>query len=345
MKKFLLKVIGLYLFFSIFITYNIAGEFTSCVSDSNNQIENKLRDIYGVKGDGKTDDTKAIQKALDNEQYIYLPKGIYIVTSYLKVHGNTTIEMHPDTVIKRSGGDKHYKVFVNGIIGSNTATGYNGEGNIHFINGTIDLNSIENPLPYNSNTTVMDIGHAENVSFINMTFKNGQNGHYFQVSGSKNVLFYRCKFTDVKHTNTDNLNYEVIQIEAISKKGFPTFGAYDYIVSKDITIEECEFTNIIRGIGTHSTVLNNNEIVYCENIKILNNKFKNSVDSMICLNSYRNVEVLGNTIEFSRSEAISLIDVHDSILKNNTIIGDSENEIKQIKSSGNIIKDNYYINY
>lgn len=348
MKKLLLKIMGIYLILNIFITYNITNEFTFCISNNNQvkfEVENKLKDLYGAKGDGKTDDTKAIQNALNNEEYIYFPKGIYIVTSHLNIYSNTTIEMHPDTVIKRNGKDKHYKVFINGTIGSNMATEYNGEGNIHFINGTIDLNSIENPLPYDKNTTVMDIGHAKDVSFTNMTFKNGQNGHYFQVSGSKNVLFYRCKFKDVQHTNTDNSNYEVIQIEPISKKGFPTFGAYDYTISKNITIEECEFTNVIRAIGTHASVLKNNEVVYCENIKIINNKFKNSIDSMISLKSYKNVEVLGNTIELSGRESISLIDVHDSIFKNNTIVGNLEKEIKQRNSSGNMLKDNYYINY
>lgn len=45
----------------------------------------------GAKGDGQTDDTSAIQKAIDNNRVVYLPLGFYIV--------NDTIRMKPDTVI------------------------------------------------------------------------------------------------------------------------------------------------------------------------------------------------------------------------------------------------------
>ncbi|MFC3471622.1 glycosyl hydrolase family 28-related protein [Massilia oculi] len=46
---------------------------------------------YGAKGDGKTDDTAAIQKAIDSNRVVYLPLGFYVV--------NDTIRMRPDTVI------------------------------------------------------------------------------------------------------------------------------------------------------------------------------------------------------------------------------------------------------
>ncbi len=41
---------------------------------------------YGVKGDGKADDTQALQKIFDNEKYIYFPQGVYKITDtlYLK---------------------------------------------------------------------------------------------------------------------------------------------------------------------------------------------------------------------------------------------------------------------
>jgi len=45
----------------------------------------------GAKGDGTTDDTAAIQKAIDTHRVVYLPLGFYVV--------NDTIRMQPDTVI------------------------------------------------------------------------------------------------------------------------------------------------------------------------------------------------------------------------------------------------------
>ncbi|MDV6333059.1 glycosyl hydrolase family 28-related protein [Asticcacaulis sp. 201] len=45
----------------------------------------------GVVGDGKTDDTAAIQKAIDEHRVVYFPAGCYVVTN--------TITLRPDTVL------------------------------------------------------------------------------------------------------------------------------------------------------------------------------------------------------------------------------------------------------
>jgi len=49
-----------------------------------------LRDL-GAKGDGETDDTEVLKKAIANHKVIYLPSGFYIVRD--------TIELRPDTVL------------------------------------------------------------------------------------------------------------------------------------------------------------------------------------------------------------------------------------------------------
>lgn len=46
---------------------------------------------YGARGDGITDDTQALQKAIDENERLFLPKGIYRVTRTLKLKPNTKI--------------------------------------------------------------------------------------------------------------------------------------------------------------------------------------------------------------------------------------------------------------
>jgi hypothetical protein len=46
---------------------------------------------FGAKGDGQTDDTAAVQKAIDSKRVVYLPQGFYMV--------NDTIRMKPNTVL------------------------------------------------------------------------------------------------------------------------------------------------------------------------------------------------------------------------------------------------------
>lgn len=46
---------------------------------------------FGAAGDGQTDDTAALQKAIDSNRVVYLPLGFYVV--------NDTIRLKPDTVL------------------------------------------------------------------------------------------------------------------------------------------------------------------------------------------------------------------------------------------------------
>jgi pectate lyase-like protein/SMP-30/gluconolaconase/LRE-like protein len=50
----------------------------------------------GVKGDGRTDDTEAIQKAIDTQRVLYFPTGFYIVRDTLRLKPDTAlIALHP----------------------------------------------------------------------------------------------------------------------------------------------------------------------------------------------------------------------------------------------------------
>ena len=52
----------------------------------------------GVKGDGQTDDTAAIQKAIDEHRVLYIPSGNYIVSDTINLRPDTVlIGLHPST--------------------------------------------------------------------------------------------------------------------------------------------------------------------------------------------------------------------------------------------------------
>lgn len=51
---------------------------------------------FGAKGDGETDDTEAIKKAIASAQNVFFPEGWYRITETIKMQPNTTIiGMHP----------------------------------------------------------------------------------------------------------------------------------------------------------------------------------------------------------------------------------------------------------
>lgn len=46
---------------------------------------------YGAAGDGITDDTDALQRAIDDHQAVFLPKGRYRVSRTLRLHPHTRL--------------------------------------------------------------------------------------------------------------------------------------------------------------------------------------------------------------------------------------------------------------
>jgi hypothetical protein len=272
---------------------------------------------YNLKGDG-TDETTTLQTLFDlastnGSVYLYFPEGTYGMSSYIRLYKNTFVRMHDRAVIKRLGTSQ--KVFVNGELSnpSYVSGGYNGEGNIHFTGGTIDLNY--STLGTAQTLSAFDLGHAENISFIGVTVENGQIGHYFQLSSVKNVLIRDCWLGNVTYTDTTSAAYEVIQIEEATASSFPSFGAYDLTPSRDIYIEHCTFENVIRAIGTHSIGYN----VPCENIQIRNNVIKNAADNAISLWQYKGVVVENNLIDGCQY-GINMNTLQDSIIKGTTIL-------------------------
>lgn len=73
--------------------FNADSEFTinSMVNKGDYSIINLLN--YGLKGDGTTDDTEMIQKALDDAEnrILVIPKGVFIFSRTLRVHTGTKI--------------------------------------------------------------------------------------------------------------------------------------------------------------------------------------------------------------------------------------------------------------
>lgn len=281
---------------------------------------------FGAAGNGVSDDTSAFERVLGEIQRngfgtMYVPPGVYVVTRVLRLYRNTSIRMEEGAVLRKMGSpDANLKLFVNGDVGNDQyAKGYEGDGGITVIGGTIDLcGNTHPPKDPNKNFQAFAIAHADRIHIERVRFINGHNGHIIEFNSSRNVKLLHCVFQDQKVASDGQ--YEMVQIDFASKEAFPTFGAFDDTPCRDVLIEGCTFTNGHRGVGTHGSKYDaSGKQVFHENIRIVNNHFKQLADIAIKPESYRNAVVTGNTIEQTGGAGIALYSCNQVLISGNVL--------------------------
>jgi hypothetical protein len=317
------------------IVHAINDNVTSLLTKSPKSKTDSWKDVitdFSAKGDGVTDDTTAIQSAFTYAQThgnvnLYFPEGTYLISSYIQVYKNTTVHFHPNSIVKRIGTAN--KMFVNGQVGfaSYVPNGvYTGEGNIHFYGGTFDMNcqvGTTSPLSASTTTSFFDMLHAEDISFNKITVKNGQIGHYFQVSSCKNVRFKDCWFGAVNYTGTGgtDYNYECIQVEVATSSSNPDFGVYDLTISRDVYVENCVFDGTIRAFGNHSDAqYGTGADILCENVNFINNRIFNPINAGLHLTGFKYSVIENNLIMNAGGDGVQTLKLQDSVIENNIII-------------------------
>ena len=96
---------------------------------------------FGLKGEHKWADTRAMQKALNYAKKnkgttIYVPQGEYHIRKPLVIYEATTLLLDDKAILKRCGKDTLLK---NGRR-FKSYYGYNGNSHIHIAGGTFDMN-------------------------------------------------------------------------------------------------------------------------------------------------------------------------------------------------------------
>ena len=129
---------------------------------------------FGARGDGRTDDSPAIQRALDSENpVILIPEGTYLVGRTLRVPSDKTIEAHPDAILRfADGAGKCREDF---LLTNRDHRG--GNRNIVIRGGVWDGNNEHNFRGKDGDMqaytgAVMDFSNVENLELSNLTVKN-----------------------------------------------------------------------------------------------------------------------------------------------------------------------------
>ena len=245
--------------------------------------------MFGAVGDGVTNDSEAIQKALDsvkNGGTVYFPKGVYCLHSYVKYYSNQDLIFENGATLLR--GLETMNLLLTNYCDTTTG-GYDMTENVNIIGGTFDANINFT----NKNCSHLGFIHSKNTKVINCTFKHQATGwHNIEINASKNTVIDGCLFTNV---TTSVTNGEMIQIDgATADRVYPWDGLKDGTPSMFTTIKNCFFDEsaVSPAIGNHS-----NANPHCYTI-IHDNVFNGLTSSrgvLAFIDSMKHIDVYNNT--------------------------------------------------
>lgn len=275
MKK---KILSLLLILSLVPFVLLSVGFSKCTVTIKNENGEILESYYSTNNI-----TKSLKRAFeytaknasaDNLLIISIAKGSYDVKETIHLSSYTTLDLGNARLINsnrkrgnilKSPEDKPYPK-------------YSSLTECVIKNGTLDGN-------YNTNQScILRLCHCKNILIENVSFLNNYYSHHAELAASKNVTFRNCSFSgQVSDLNISSS--EAIQIDILDKVHFYGFTCYDNTMNDSITVENCLFKNVYRGVGTHNYFKN----LYQTNIKITGCTFENITDCGISAVNFENV--------------------------------------------------------
>lgn len=153
------------------------------------------------------------------------------------------------------------------------------------------------------NACNLRFGHATNLRLIGIQVLENYGGHHMEIGACKDVLVADCYFSGYQDGREDDYSdgesIEAIQIDVSHQemRNFSTFGREDDLATCKMTVTDCEFDDVRRGVGMHHSVFGSPY----KNIVVKENVFRNIEDRAICLVYAENAEVKDNVIESAGS--------------------------------------------
>ena len=231
---------------------------------------------YGSVGNGATDDSAAIQNAINacnsaGGGVVYFPAGTYLINSCLYYYSNMMLFFENGAILLRGNSSLRY-LLANDI--SNIVTGYNGTHDVRIIGATFDGNSPFCTTAHNDNKcTLLNTGHAKNITVENCTFINGNVWHFYEVCASENVKIINCLFDGSNYSGVASQQdgySELLQFDNDYVSGdSASYGATkngtsgDLTPCKNIHVQGCKFicNGYTNAIGNHNPQSKNHHLI------------------------------------------------------------------------------------
>jgi hypothetical protein len=231
---------------------------------------------YGAVGNGSTNDSTAIQSALDalgaTGGTLLFPKGTYMLSASIKVPSYCKLQGLGSVTLKRNAAIDNLL-----INKSDTVTGvYAANSNIILDNLIFDGNA---GTYGTTNCTLVGFGHCDNIKIMNCTFKNIYSWHQVEFNAVSNGSITGCVFKEYGEGTGTASPSEMVQLDYSKDANvFPWFTPYDNTPCTNIRIHDNHFVGSTNptyrqftGIGNHTF----SSSVQHTHITITNNQFEN----------------------------------------------------------------------
>lgn len=225
---------------------------------------------------------------------IYIPKGKYTSTDQLRVWSNTEVYFNGATITHKGENSTMMRMGLEyeweAANGGKGYTGYTGGKHIKLVGGTMNGGGL--------NQACVRFGHMKDLTFTDMVFTNVKNSHHVELGACANIVFDGCTFSNFVGDWGSHSNHEALQFDATVGDGGNRyhFGGYpatqDDTPCKNVTVKNCTFKNLQRGMGSHAGSAN----TYFNNMRFINNTFTNITGYAIIASAYTNSVIAGNTI-------------------------------------------------
>ena len=226
----------------------------------------------------------ARKNATDKKRYtVEVESGDYELTDTLKIFSNTQLKLKKVTLTRSEDSDSNMIRVGNNDSADSGATGYDAYKNIIIQGGTFDGGGTQN--------TILKAAHATNFMIRSTNFRNVNNGHIMEIAGINGFAVKGCTFKQ-QHMDSEKIGYEAIQLD-ILKEGHIYGCRSEALPMNNVRIENCLFDDCPRGIGTHTAIYNKP----FNGILIKSNKFTNLGSAAIQGMNWKNVNIVGNSIE------------------------------------------------
>ena len=232
-------------------------------------ISNELRNAFNEA---------RVYATAENPYVITIPAGTYYLSKGCDIFSNTTLMAKDVTLKHPDTGD------ASNFIRTETQSPDFYE-NITIAGGTyIGRNDVVAGL--------MRFQHVTNLTLEGCEFVGGGGGHQVEVGGIDTMNVRDCTFRDFSPKQIPTASYEALQFDIPCNSSIFGSGYLDGISNRNITVEGCNFRNLPRALGTHGHL----DGSYMENMKIVNNTFKDIVEMAIITTDYYNCIIERNEI-------------------------------------------------